>query len=207
MNLFGKKDLDIFEEINHPAKDNGTVLKEQHKRNIRNILSKDRSILKSTDENGRTPLVAALDRFDKDAIDIIINFNPPNINELFYTYYLNDKVTPLMFAIYRGYSVDYVKKFMKHGANLNVKSSKGKTVFDYTQMSKAANSKKVLEYLQELHSASNVIKKHWKSHREHEYYKPGGQGYYEAKKHFETAFGKKRTNLKTLRSDLKKVLK
>jgi len=192
MNLFGKKDLDIFEEIKHPQRDNGTVLKQQHKRNLRNILSMDRSILESTDENGRTPLVAALNMFDNVAIDIIISFNTPNINQLFYTYYLNDNVTPLMFAVYKGYSVDYVKKFIDHGADVYVKSSKGKTVFDYAQMSKAANSKKVLEYLQKLVTSSNVIKKHWRSHREHEYYKPGGTGYYEAKKHFEMSFGKKR---------------
>jgi len=192
MNLFGKKDLDIFEELNNPDRDKGAVLKQKHIRNLRNILSNDRSILEITDGRGRTPLMLAVNNFDKDALKLILSFNPPGINRLFYINFLNDHVTPLMVAVHSGYSLDYVKDFMKHGADIYTKSSKGKTVFDYAMKSVTPNSKKVLEYLEKVSSAANVIKKHWKSHREHEYYKPGGTGYYEAKKHFESAFGRKR---------------
>jgi ankyrin repeat protein len=219
----------IFDEINNPNQnDIGEIVNPAtHERLIRNYLASDPSILESTDQFGRTPLMAAVISNDPIAVKVILRFHP-DINKI-YEHFTFDRVTPLMVAArLRSYKI--VRILVNAGADIGIRIY-GRNVIDMVtilieqlnEFNFNANSLiKIRDYLLKANHSARVIQGNYKNYMtkkktdaanviKRNYlnysYTPGGPGYNRAKKHFETAFGKKRTNLKTLHSDLKKVLK
>jgi ankyrin repeat protein len=214
---------DIFDEINNPNEnDMGEIVNPAtHERRIRNYLARDLSILESTDQFGRTPLMAAVLSNDPIALKVILRFHP-DINKI-YEHFTFDRVTPLMAAArLRSYKI--VRMLVNAGADIGIRIH-GRNVIDMinnlivqlNEFNFNANSLiKIKDYLLKArHSArviqgnynnyitkkktdaANVIKRNYLNYA----YTPGGPGYNRVKKHFETAFGKKRK----IRSDLKKL--
>jgi len=223
----------IFEEINNTytrRNDREEILNPAtHARHIRNYLTRDPSVLESTDRFGRTPLIAAIGMNDPVALKVILAFHP-DLNTVDYRHFLGP-VTPLMMAAINKDS-QMLRMLVNAGADIDFRSD-GSDVIDildeYIENLRNENVRinvkpyiKNKEYLLKVKNSANIIQRNFKKYITKkkvdsanvikknylEYaYAPGGPGYNRAKKHFETAFGKKRTNLKTLRFDLKKVLK
>ncbi len=229
------RNKNIFDEIIYPEINGLGVTTTGHLRHIRNYLSRDRSVLEKTMRvNGNdhfTPLLIAINMSDIGAVKVIVSFHP-NLNRISESSRDDRPVTPLILAALRG-QYEIVRILVNAGADINIRSN-GSNVIDILNdrieriergeifderkhlfikirnfLLKANRSARIIQenyknYITKKKvDASNVIKRNYLNYT----YAPGGPGYNRAKKHFETAFGKKRTNLKTLRSDLKKVLK
>jgi ankyrin repeat protein len=223
------RNYDIFQEIDNPKTNDIWEIVEPttHARRIRNYLARDRSLLEKTDGFGRTPLIAAVLSNDPVAVKVILAFHP-DLNKI-YRHFTFGPVTPLMAAAILENS-ENIRMLVNAGADISVRSN-GRNAIDILNnliedlgnagfnvneiikkrdyLLKANHSSHVIQgnykkYLTKKKiGAANVIKKNYLNYA----YTPGGPGYNRAKKHFESAFGKKRIDLKMLRSELKKVLK
>ena len=229
------RNKNIFDEIIYPEINGLGVTTTTHLRNIRNYLSRDRSVLEKTmrvnNNDHFTPLLIAINMSDIAAVKVIVSFHP-NLNRISESSRDYRPVTPLILAALRCH-YEMVRILVNAGADISILSN-GSNVIDILNdrierierdeifderkdlfikirnfLLKANHSARVIQgnyknYITKKKTgAANVIKRNYLNYT----YAPGGPGYNRAKKHFETAFGKKRTNLKTLRSDLKKVLK
>jgi len=153
---FGKN-RNIFEELDSPQLNNDDTINEtKHLRLLRNYLSRDRSILEDIDTRNRSPLVAAIKNMDYPAVLLILNFNPPNINN-YYVGRRAHRYTPLMFAAYLNEPMEIIKSFIKHGAETDLKSSEGKKAWEY------AKNEKTKEYLKNVKVNTIKIQRAYRS--------------------------------------------
>ena len=216
----------IFEEINKKVNSKGEPSTKRINI-VTKMLLKNISLLYTLDENGMTPLMKAVREDDKEMAEFLIYKFEPDLNV--FANIEGITMTPLILAAVTA-NLFMVKTLVNAGADMSIRNDRNKNVFDivkrqirifrdWKQMREAYE--KINDYLLKAKHSANVIKQHYKvydtkrktnaatviqrNYLNHSY-KPGGPGYNRTKKHFESAFGrKKRTSV--LHSDLKKVLK
>ncbi len=183
------------------------------------------SEINQDDDEGFTPLEIAVDQGQLEIIKFLIkkgaDVNVHDTNE-------NDYDTPptaLVIACnnFENEPYLYIKiiiLLIEHGAKLTQKDPKThRTARDILrnsleQLNINVNKLNNLNDLKKIESSVNIIKKHWNIHKQHQLYKPGGKGYYEAHSHFNqlrnSSFGNRnidREVRRELRKEIERIIK
>jgi ankyrin repeat protein len=209
----------IFEEIeNANRNDIGEIINPStHARHIRNYIVRDRSVLEPTPGLGKTPLIVAILLNDHVAVKVILAFHP-DLNTI-YQHFTFGPITPLIAAsILENNQI--LRMLINAGADISVRLN-GRNVIDILNYvienhgNAGRNVNQFIknrDYLLKANDSANIIQGRYKNMINNRKTKlkqlgyemsymppgaihpnfPGGQGYYEAKKHFESAFGRKR---------------